>query len=225
MRVQETYVRQSTELIHVWVADEELQVTPNHLFYVHGQGWVPASELIVGDHLSAPEGSTFPVTKVRVESFKEPITVYNFEVDNYHSYHVGTIGILVHNANYTPKRPSKGVIRTENHPDGSITYTKIINGEEISVTYNKEGFPDFTPFTHPDYPKPVLIKYSGDRRTDYRLANEKVGRPEAGATPPEHYIWHHMEDGKSMILVQEAVHSTKLGGFPHTGGFSVNKNK
>ena len=92
------------------------------------------------------------------------------------AFHVGRIGILVHNANYTPKGPSKGVIHTENHPDGSITYTKIIDGEEISVTYNKEGFPDFTPFTHPDYPNPVLIRYSGDRRTDYRLANEKVGR-------------------------------------------------
>jgi hypothetical protein len=32
-----------------------------------------------------------------------------------------------------------------------------------------------------------------------------------------------MEDGQSMLLVQRSVHDTNLGGFAHTGGFSVSK--
>jgi len=31
------------------------------------------------------------------------VKVYNFKVDDFHTYHVGNKGILVHNANYNPK--------------------------------------------------------------------------------------------------------------------------
>ncbi len=30
---------------------------------------------------------------------EEPVKVYNFEVDEFHTYHVGEIGVWVHNAN------------------------------------------------------------------------------------------------------------------------------
>jgi len=33
----------------------------------------------------------------------KPVKVYNFKVDDFHTYHVGNKGILVHNANYNPK--------------------------------------------------------------------------------------------------------------------------
>ena len=36
------------------------------------------------------------VEKHRVEEFDEPATVYNFQVEDYHTYYVGK-GILVHN--------------------------------------------------------------------------------------------------------------------------------
>lgn len=32
-----------------------------------------------------------------------------------------------------------------------------------------------------------------------------------------------MEDGESMLLVQKSLHDAGLGGFAHTGGFSINK--
>ncbi|WP_278962072.1 polymorphic toxin-type HINT domain-containing protein, partial [Ruminococcus bicirculans (ex Wegman et al. 2014)] len=34
-----------------------------------------------------------------VELTEEPVKVYNFEVDEFHTYHVGEIGVWVHNAN------------------------------------------------------------------------------------------------------------------------------
>lgn len=33
--------------------------------------------------------------------------MYNFQVEDYHTYHVGTNGVLVHNANYPNKDPDK----------------------------------------------------------------------------------------------------------------------
>ena len=38
--------------------------------------------------------------------------------------------------------------------------------------------------------------------------------------PPTGYIWHHHQDGKTMILVQDKIHAE----FTHAGGISnVNK--
>ncbi|RGG55657.1 hypothetical protein DWX34_10770 [Ruminococcus sp. AF19-15] len=34
-----------------------------------------------------------------VELTEEPVKVYNFEVEDFHTYHVCTLGVLVHNAN------------------------------------------------------------------------------------------------------------------------------
>ena len=36
----------------------------------------------------------------KVEILDEPVKVYNFQVDDFHTYHVGENGILVHNADY-----------------------------------------------------------------------------------------------------------------------------
>jgi hypothetical protein len=144
-----------------------------------------------------------------------PVEVYNIEVEGSHTYYAGHALALVHN-DCAPRRPRADVIREVADPDESITYTKIIDGEEVSVTYNERGHPDFSPFAHPDYPDPVQIEYSGRRGTDSARANRAIGLDET----PRGYTWHHMEDGESMLLVRTNIHGTKSG-FPHTGGFSL----
>jgi hypothetical protein len=44
-----------------------------------------------------------------VELIDEPVKVYNFEVEDFHTYHVCTLGVLVHNAgkNYASLEPDK----------------------------------------------------------------------------------------------------------------------
>ena len=54
-----------------------------------------------------------------------------------------------------------------------------------------------------------------DNYTDFKAANQAVGR--TGAQAPEGYTWHHMEDGKNMLMVRTDIHSN----FPHTGGASL----
>ena len=47
-----------------------------------------------------------------------------------------------------------------------MTYTKKIGGENISVTYSKEGYPDFSPYSHPEHSKPVEINMTGNNHSD-----------------------------------------------------------
>lgn len=43
-------------------------------------------------------GEYVTLEKTQHEILEAPITVYNFEVEDYHTYYVGTDGVLVHNS-------------------------------------------------------------------------------------------------------------------------------
>ena len=76
-------------------AEETLEATPNHRFWTTGSAWTRADGLSVGSHLINPQGA--PLTVVAVAPGKAGTTVYNIEVDEFHSYYVGTSPVLVHN--------------------------------------------------------------------------------------------------------------------------------
>ncbi|CDG36446.1 Hedgehog/intein hint domain protein [Acetivibrio thermocellus BC1] len=108
--VLETYVRETTELLHLTINGEVIKTTFEHPFYVKDVGFVEAKELQVGDKLLDSKGNVLVVEEKKLEITDEPVKVYNFKVDDFHTYHVGNNGILVHNANY-----SKGM--SSNIPD------------------------------------------------------------------------------------------------------------
>ena len=66
-------------------------------------------------------------------------------------------------------------------------------------------------------------RMTGNNKNDFRSANEKIGL--SGSKPPTGYTWHHMEDGKNMLLVERQIHDCSIGGFPHTGGASIIRNQ
>ena len=94
--VLQTYVNETNELIHVTVDGEEIVTTPSHPFYVPRQGWTDAIHLKAGDILLTVNGEYVVVEKVQHELLELPVTVYNFEVEDFHTYYVGD-GVLVHN--------------------------------------------------------------------------------------------------------------------------------
>ncbi len=73
---------------------EDIQV--GDYVYVRDQ-YGEAEELEVGDLAENADGESVPIESVDVEYLKEPITVYNFEVADYHTYYVGDTKVLVHN--------------------------------------------------------------------------------------------------------------------------------
>jgi A nuclease of the HNH/ENDO VII superfamily with conserved WHH len=78
-----------------------------------------------------------------------------------------------------------------------------------SVRFDETGFPDFSPYAE----KTVKITYSGDRATDFKLANEAANLKRT----PEGMTWHHHQDGKTMQLVPTDLHNA----VKHTGGVAA----
>jgi hypothetical protein len=96
-RVIDTYVHEDVETYDVTTTAGRVTSTAEHPFYVQRKGWTPVRELKPGDHLVDPKGSEVEV--VAVEPTGETATVYNFNVDDLHNYHVlaGQTWALVHN--------------------------------------------------------------------------------------------------------------------------------
>ena len=77
---------------------KEIITTETHPFYVNDRGFVNAGELAVGDELLDSNKNILLVEKFNVELTDKPVTVYNFQVEDFHTYHVSGFGVLVHNA-------------------------------------------------------------------------------------------------------------------------------
>ena len=95
--VTETYVNETDELVHIGVNGETISATPTHPFYVDKLGWTLARSLRAGDVLVLSNGELVTVEWVQHEILESPIKVYNFEVEEFHTYFVGECGVLVHN--------------------------------------------------------------------------------------------------------------------------------
>ena len=96
--VVQTFVNETSELIHVCVNGEEIITTTEHPFYSPVKGWTAACKLRAGDILVLQSGKYVIVEKVQHEILEAPIAVYNFEVEDFHTYYVGKSAVLVHNA-------------------------------------------------------------------------------------------------------------------------------
>ena len=94
--VVETYINETDELVHVFVNGEEIVTTPSHPFYSPVKGWIDAIHLRAGDILVLVNGEYVVIEKVQHEILEAPVTVYNFQVEDLHTYYVAS-GILVHN--------------------------------------------------------------------------------------------------------------------------------
>ena len=97
--VLETYIREDSKLIHLMINDEEIITTETHPFYVNNRGFVNAGELAIGDELLDSNCNVLLVENHYVELTDEPTKVYNFQVEDFHTYHVGENGVWVHNSN------------------------------------------------------------------------------------------------------------------------------
>ena len=73
----------------------------NTSFPSKGKGWVDACDLNPGDVIYTKDWDTAVVKSVSLLELDEPVEVFNFEVEDCHTYFVGEICILVHNAGCT----------------------------------------------------------------------------------------------------------------------------
>ena len=76
---------------------ENVFATPNHPFWVKGVGWTRADLLQPGMIVELLDGEDAFVSECRDTGVLQD--VFNFEVQDFHTYYVSGIGIWVHNAN------------------------------------------------------------------------------------------------------------------------------
>ena len=93
--VVETYINKTTCIVKIFIKNEVIYTTMNHPFYVKGQGFIAAGKLSKGDEIMNVSGGSYPVECVELEEKQE--VVYNFQVEDYHTYYVGENSVLVHN--------------------------------------------------------------------------------------------------------------------------------
>ena len=62
------------------------------------KGWTEAIEIEVGDKVLLQDGTTAIIEDKIAEQFDTPVKVYNFTVDEFHTYFVGEDRVLVHNS-------------------------------------------------------------------------------------------------------------------------------
>ena len=112
---------------------ERITATPKHPFYVPNQGWTDAIELRAGDRLQLLNGEYVIVEQVQHEILESPIKVYNFEVEDFHTYFVSKYSILVHNKGCGNNKVDKG-------PANTTTIRYDNNGKVYSTTsYGSDG--------------------------------------------------------------------------------------
>ena len=97
--VLETYVRKVDRLVQLTVNGELIITTEDHPFYVYGQGFVNAAMLCMGSPLIDNNGNKLCIEYVLHEQLHNvKQTVYNFQVEENHTYYVGNNSVMVHNA-------------------------------------------------------------------------------------------------------------------------------
>ena len=95
--VLRTFVHETNVLMHVSVATDTITCTPTHRFWVDGRGWVEAGRLQNGDVVLLAGGTKAAIACVSREQLPRPVVVYNFEVEDFHTYFVADPGVWVHN--------------------------------------------------------------------------------------------------------------------------------
>ena len=145
--VVRTFVRESNELVHISVNGEEIISTPTHPFWVPVKGWTKAIQLRAGDRLQLLNGEYVVIEQVQHELLENPITVYNFEVADFHTYYVGMSAMLVHNTcekkptspNQMQKQVERGqapstVVRVDNPKiPGQLPHIHFSDGTAMNI--------------------------------------------------------------------------------------------
>jgi RHS repeat-associated protein len=94
--ITQTFSNEVSELVVLTIGNETIETTQEHPFWVKDEGWIRAADLRPGDELLTPSGTWLAINSA--EQCNERGTIYNFEVEGFHTYFASKVGLLVHNA-------------------------------------------------------------------------------------------------------------------------------
>ena len=105
-KVLRTFIHSVSNILNLVVADETIQTTDTHPFWVVEKGWKQGAELQADDVLLTMDGRMLQIQKL--EHRQGDFTVYNIEVEDFHTYFVSHERVLVHNKAMARPRYERG---------------------------------------------------------------------------------------------------------------------
>lgn len=122
-------------VLDIKVGEVTVTCSPEHPFWVPGEGWLEAGKLQPGTLLLTKEGATVSIGSI--ERREGCFTVYNVEVQGLHTYFVSELKILVHN------KSARSPVGTDG---GGITVYRIDELQYPRIEILEDGMvniPDF----------------------------------------------------------------------------------
>jgi RHS repeat-associated protein len=178
-KVTKLFKKETNTIVRVKIEDEDIETTKTHPFFVVGVGWVNAENLEIGDIVKLATGEKVKVQDIFIEVLDSPVIVYNFTVEDWHTYYVCRKGILVHNSNcgdevgeYLAKKAPKQVTPGIRQLEGQYVNDRGIVQPWVAH-YDEYG------------------RLAG--RTDYNAGNRAAGIPDT------HYHTYEWGPGKTPL--------------------------
>ncbi|MHC5215553.1 polymorphic toxin-type HINT domain-containing protein [Enterococcus sp. LJL128] len=165
-KVVQLFVSETNKIIRITVGNEVIETTEEHPFYLPSKGWIKAKELTYNDNLIDSFENTLSITNIQSISLNRPVKVYNFEVENAHTYFVSNLNILVHNiCDDALNKWHKG---TFDDSEASLIKHFEKHGAEVKANSLEQYFNKAEDFSRKlkgarskkiDYPTPNVVRY------------------------------------------------------------------
>jgi RHS repeat-associated protein len=216
-QVLQTFNHDATQLVDIYIDGEKITTTEEHPFWVQGVGWVAAKDLTAGTHLQTNTESWLDID--RVDRHSELTTVYNFEVEGFHTYFVSDLGLLVHNTCYIgPEYSSPIDPRFPGRPDPlrSIDTSRFPSGEPTKNGGLRDNIRFWKEWIELN---PQTISNSNRYKIEQLGLSPKVDKqwiqhyPDHGGYKNQTIIHHHVDQGPYAIPVPQGTHVGSGGPF------------
>ncbi len=189
-RVVQTTSKPTDATLEVVLDNETIKTTAAHPFYTKS-GWKQATDLTLEDEVHTKSGNWHRIKATNFKYQKE--TVYNFEVKDYHTYFVGKLKWLVHNAKVCLVALAKaGVTYAKNILNGQMfdkamrkaygaanSQIKMVNGKVLDVLKNNQlishkftQLSEITEKTAKGYIDEIGAKYANQTTKSRKLADQ-----------------------------------------------------
>jgi RHS repeat-associated protein len=123
--VYNTVIRQTKQLITFKIGKSIIATTPDHPFYIRNK-WIDAKDVFEGDSVLLFNKTKLAITYKNVKDTE--CFVYNFAVENFHTYFVSDLNVLVHNSNpCAAELPSKRAQMRQAKRDAGIPTSQTHN--------------------------------------------------------------------------------------------------
>jgi hypothetical protein len=125
-RVTEIFTKYTNLLYIITFEDEtHLETTWNHPFWIEGKGWVETKDLKSGDLTVLSDGKSLTIRAVEEKPLDKEVIVYNFEVENDHTYFVADKTATADQANFVWVHNQ---VATGNYSNGALSdYQNLAN--------------------------------------------------------------------------------------------------